>query len=382
MQISGDGIRDINQLTLVVHQNQTPLKYMLIIVGVFALLFVLFIISFFFRVGKPVNEALSDSYYHHVWKNKIIFSPMGNWFELGYEETKADPQTFTVLTRNYGKDNKSIFWRGHEQSVDYASFYIDEHGIPKDNVNVYYDNHYADSLLVVEGADPKTYRPYTLSTDQYAQAWYRDDHSFFVEGEKVNVDVKTFQRINHSLGIDSQSVYSIVKNELISSGPGAVMVTKQAANPGGIIHALSANYGRVGNSIILSNWKNDFALLTFTTIDSVVVINERNLSVDGVLVSDGKIVPDFNVRTFEEIDRDHFKDKAHVYYDGSRMSDADVNTFKVLSEDYAKDAKYAFYKNKILKGVNAATFTFAFNTQIASDGNLSFKDGELIVKGK
>jgi hypothetical protein len=355
---------------------------MLIIAGAFVLLFVLFIISFFLRVGKPVNEALSDSYYHHAWKNKIIFSPMGNWFELGYEETKADPQTFIVLSRDYGKDNKSVFWRGHQQVVDYASFYVDEHGTPKDNFSVYYDNHYSDSLLVVEGADPKTYRPYTLSTDQYGQAWYRDDHSFFVEGEKVDVDARTFQRINNSLGIDSQSVYSIVKNELMSSGPGAVMVTKRTANPGGIIQTLSANYGRVGNSIILSNWKNDFALLTFTTIDSVVVINERNLSVDGVLVSDGKIVPNFDVRTFEEIDRDHFKDKANVYYDGALINDADVNTFEVLSEDYAKDTKYAFYKNKILKGVNAATFSFAFNTQIASDGNLSFKDGELIVEEK
>ncbi|HPH46306.1 MAG TPA: DKNYY domain-containing protein [Chryseolinea sp.] len=353
---------------------------MLIILGALALLFVLFIISFFLRVGKPVNAALSDSYYHHAWKNKIIYSPMGNWFELGYEETNADPQTFTVLAQNYGKDNKSVFWRGFEQAVDYASFYVDEHGTPKDNFKVYYDDHYQDSLLIVKGADPKTYRPYTLTTDQYAQAWYRDDYLFFVEGEKVDVDAKTFKRINNSLGIDSQAVYSIVRNELMSSGPGAVIVTKRAVNPGGVIQALSTDYGRVGNSIILSNWKNDFAMLTFKTIDSVVVINERNLSVDGVLVSDGKIIPEFDVRTFEEIDRDHFKDKAHIYYDGLLISDADVNTFKVLSEEYAKDAKHAFYKNKILSGVNTATFNFAFNTEIASDGNLSFKDGELIEK--
>lgn len=78
---------------------------------------------------------------------------MGNWFELGYTELEADPETFTVLSREFAKDKQQVYWKDHVQNVDHTSFTIDEQGTPRDAQHVYYHYDYGDSLYVIKNAD-------------------------------------------------------------------------------------------------------------------------------------------------------------------------------------------------------------------------------------
>lgn len=326
-------------------------------------------IRFFHRIGKPVDATLSDSYYYHARKNIVVHSPMANWFELGYNEMDADPATFKVLSREFGMDQFSVYWKGKKQQVDRATFKVDENKIPKDAVHVYFERTYKDQLVVVEGADPESYHPLSIEDELVYQRWYKDKYAVYANGQKLNVDPKTFTRINSTLAADSFHLYSVTWNE------DSLEVLQQAANQGGTFIALSENYVRNDNRIILSNWKNKFSILSFTQIDSVRVINDRNLVVNSEWISDGRLVEGLDVDSWVELGRDHFKDKNSVYYDGHKIKGADPGTFKVVYEDYSKDARYVYYKYQVLKNAQPETFEYQYNKNMATDGKLHFRDG-------
>ena len=334
-----------------------------------ALFILLLIVGFFYRIGKSVNIDLSNSYYHHAWKKKIVYSPMGNWFELEYHETDADPETFVVLARDYGKDNQSVYWKGQKQRVDYSSFHIDKENIPKDTRHVYFDQHYQKILQVIDGADPKSYQLYKEGSSAPYQFWHRDVKSYYINGKRLNVDRNTFARINTTLAIDSNSVYAIVaKNDKTE-------VVEKDKRPMGDIKSLSDNYACIGNAILLSNWKNEFAQIHFDHIDSIRVLNERTLVANGKLIKDGILISEADAVTWQELGRDHFKDKTNVYFDGKPLATADPATFEIIFEAYSKDRQHVFYEDRILAGANPSTFVYQYNTGVATDGTLSFKDG-------
>lgn len=333
--------------------------------------------GFFHRIGKPVNLALSDAYYYHAWKNKIVYSPMGNWFELGYKELEADPVSFMVLSNEFGKDRTSIFWKGNPQKVHHPSFTVDAQRIPRDSFHVYNDFGYGDSLFVIDDADPKSYEPFQLNKDLYYNHWGRDKKSIFIDGKRIDVDRATFVLLNNSLAADTASFYSIEMNFEHEAGkPEGIQVVKRAPNPGGVPHVISDTYLQIDNAIVMSNWKNVFSMITFDRIDSVKVIDERNIVINStILVSDGDRLPGVDIPSMEILSRDFFKDKFSVYYDRNKIALADPLTFTLVSEYYSKDEKHAFYKAQVLEGVEPEKFTYENSTDIAGDGKLKFKEG-------
>lgn len=298
---------------------------------------------------------------------------MGNTFELGYHEMEADSATFSVIAQEYGKDNQFIYWKDRKQDVDYLTFEVDAERIPKDAQHVYYYRQQYDStLLVIPGADPQTYRLYKEGARGPYEYWHQDKNSFYVNGQAIAVDRKTFHRLNASLGLDTNYIYAIVYKDYKTE-----VIQKQKA-PTGEARAISENYARIGNSILLSNWKNEFAIVHFKSIDSIRLLDERSLVVNEQLMHDGKLLPDVDVNTWQDLGRDHFKDKNSVYYDGQKIERADPATFQIVFEEYSKDSQHVFYKNKILEGAKPASFTYKYNKDIATDGTLFFKEGELV----
>jgi hypothetical protein len=352
---------------------------LIVILGL--VLAVIFFLAFIFknRLGKPVNEALSDSYYYDPKGNKIIYSPMGNTFELGYSETKADAASFVVLSRYAGKDNKTVYWAGKKTQASPASFVIDSNSIPKDDLHVYFPGNSPDSLYVIEGADPKTYEPLPILNNVYHHYWAQDTSSIFLDGKKVDVDRATFVRLSTFIATDIASIYSIEPSGTIQVGnPSATILVHRGKKPEGEATAINESYVCIGQSIAFSGWKNNFALLAFDKINSIRAIDERNIFADNVLVSDGKKIEGIDNASFEIIQRDYFKDKNSAYYDAEKIPLANPQTFVVVYEEYSKDDRHVFYKREVLGGVDPNTFTYDYASGIATDGNLSFKDGQLV----
>lgn len=349
------------------------------------ILVVIFFLVFIFknRLGKPINEVVSDSYYYDPRGNKIIYSPMGNTFELGYTETEADAASFVVLSRYAGKDSKTVYWKGKKTKADPSSFIIDSNRIPKDDLHVYFPGDSPDSLYVIKGADPKTYEPLPTLNNVYYHYWAQDTSSIFLDGKKVDADKATFVRLNTSIATDVSSIYSIEPSGTLTVGnPGATILVHRGTKPAGEAKAINESYARIGQSIAFSGWKNKFALLTFDQINSIRVVNERNVLVDNVLISDGKKIEGIDGASLEIIQRDYFKDKNSVYYDAEKIPLADPQTFVVVYEEYSKDNQHVYYKTDVLDGAKPNAFTIDYASGIASDGNLSFKDGQVVTEKK
>lgn len=328
---------------------------------------------FFYRIGEPIDPAKSKSYYRHAWKDKFVHSMMGNWFELSYTEFEADKKTFQVLSEDFAKDNTTVFWCGQPQPADARTFQIDSFRTPKDRQQVYMAPDYGDKILVVQGAHPDSYQP-ILINNKISVDWYKDHSAYFLNGRQVLTDYLSFEIVNETLAADKNHVY-VIKPESISSLARNKVLTQRAKRPSGQCKALNANYAKIGNTIVLSNWKTEFAMLPFEKIDSVSAIDERRIIVDGQLISDGVLLPDFNANSFVNLDRDYIRDSKNVYYNSQKIEGADPATFEVPYEDYSKDKNHVYYKGVVLPEARPNSFVLQYNTGIATDGQHQYKDG-------
>ena len=78
-------------------------------------------------LGSHVDKELSDNHYYNNSKTKIIYSSMGNWFELGKTEMEADVKSFEVFNRFLSKDKDRIYFKEYpagDGETDLSSFYV------------------------------------------------------------------------------------------------------------------------------------------------------------------------------------------------------------------------------------------------------------------
>lgn len=336
---------------------------------------------FLFKIGDPVNIKISDSYYHHYRKNLIVYSPMGNWFELGYFELDADVESFQPINTDFGRDKNSIFWKGRKQAVDYATFQIDASGIIKDKNHVYTTNGKEYNFLeIIEGADTKTYQLLDPSLPQHKrQSWFRDINAVYYKNKKIQGDPETFKPLNDAIAIDSQYIYSIVNQR----GEGMYVldvdeVIQKHKMIEGEIHVINDTYVRIGNAIITAFTKEEFTLYTFETIKSIKTIDYFTIVVNDILIYKGIQCPEVDNETFEALEYGFSKDKENIYYNGKKIAGASVSGFEIISPDYCKDGRNVYYKDTVVKEANPKTFKSTSENEIWEDGKNKYKNGKII----
>ncbi|OXG02263.1 DKNYY family protein [Flavobacterium araucananum] len=335
---------------------------------------------FLFKIGKPVNLKVSNSYFHHYRKNLIVYSPMGNWFELGYFESEADVATFQPINEDFGKDKNTIFWKGKKQWVDYDTFKIDA-SVIKDKNHVYNSNGKKfDVLEIIEDADPKTYQLLDPSIKDYQKYnWFKDVNAVYYKNKRVEGDPATFKPLNDAIAVDANFIYAIITYR----GEGLEVmevndVVRKHKRIDGEIHSINETYAQIGNSIVSAFTKAEFELNTFDTIATVKKIDYWKIIVNDVLINKGIIVPEIDVKTFEILDYNFSKDKNHVYYDCKKIKEANYSSFKIISEEYSKDSKHVYFKDVIIKEANPETFKVTSQYGIWEDGENQFKNGEIL----
>lgn len=309
------------------------------------------------KPGRPVDKQKSGSYFLNS-KGKIVYSQNGNWFELGVNETDADAKSFKVLSEDIGMDKDSVYYRGMAQKrVQRSSFYIDG-DIPKDALHAFYID-YAWGLMVITGADPKTYEKVKDHIN-----WTRDKDHYFYSWKMLTVDRNTFTFINPVFSQDKDSVYVMADLGKFQS----IMPSKGPAT------AVNDQYIRIRNTIYFA-YVHPEPMLRSNTFDSirqmrsiannVLLVNEKTLITYGEKFKYDKVdIASFQVYKVTDSamakagfsDDRYSKDKNNVYYEGVLIKDADVNTYKPLYYGFGKDAKNAFYETNLLNGVDAASF--------------------------
>ncbi|MFB9079084.1 DKNYY domain-containing protein [Flavobacterium procerum] len=360
------------------------MKVFYIVLAIIVLI-VLGIRYFVFRIGKPVNLEVSNSYFHHYRKNLIVYSPMGNWFELGYFESEADVATFQPINEDFGKDKNNVFWKGRKQLVDHDTFKVEDFYIIKDKNHVYHLNgRKFYELEIINGADPKTYQLLDASiTDYRRHYWTKDGYSVYYKNKKINADPKTFRPLNNAIAVDADFIYAILSyrgegNEMVEVDE----VIQKHKMIEGEIHAINETYARIGNSVVSAFTKSEFEINTFDSIATTQEIDYWNIMVNDVLINKGTIYPEIDAKSFEALRYDFSKDKNGVYYDFKKIKGADYSSFEILSDQYSKDNQHVYFEDVILKGANSKKFEFSSQHAIWEDGENQYKNGKIITSKK
>ncbi|MEK9712150.1 MAG: DKNYY domain-containing protein [Thalassolituus sp.] len=161
----------------------------------------------------PVDKEISDQYY--TKDSQAYFVMMGNFFELGAQLIDgADVSTFSVLSKEYARDSKHIYFNGKiVETIDYDSFELLSRLYAKDKHAVYIygnreeradvlsfevlgfdvpgseaqgDSYYAKDKNavwyfhdVLEGADPESFEAFSDPKSG------KDDRHFYNDGHAV-----------------------------------------------------------------------------------------------------------------------------------------------------------------------------------------------------
>lgn len=190
------------------------------------------------KYEKPVDKDKSGYYYYTLGKKHIVYKykqksfgiPLG-WHREIIEE--ADPETFTVIHKLYGKDKNNVFYSTYKMDADPVTFELnpENHSYATDKNHVYFagkrinnadpasfritDSKARDKdhvflslfedkekgiLKIVDKADPETYT-------RVNRNFSKDKNAYFYMDERTNADVETFRLLSEDTGIDKDSIY-------------------------------------------------------------------------------------------------------------------------------------------------------------------------------
>ena len=294
-------------------------------------------------LGNPVDIEKSNNHYYDNSKSQIRYSRMGNWFELGNTQIKADVQSFQVLNKWLSRDKDHIFFEAHpveNLKIDANEFYIKNEdymtNLGFDNEHVYafetaYKNKKTYSIAkVIENANPKTFM-------RTGWSWANDKKNHFYGTQKLDTDFDSFEILNDYFAKDS--IRGFVRNAKIFE-------PFEADTP--TLHILDeSSHGIDKNNVYWITFftKKGPYLLTipYTDASKVKFLNRYFLQIDNRIYFDGVFRKDIDTQSFEIINLSYAKDAAHVYYKGQPIEGADAASFKQMEGSYKYQDKNGIY---------------------------------------
>jgi len=292
--------------------------------------------------GKLVNEELSDSYYYTRDSERIVYSPMGNWFSLGKHEMEVDMATFQVLGRDYAKDEEHAYFKSRaiNSPIDVPSFQVKSGFMPIDKNNVYVlvddlyylDDSDAEGFQILEGADAETY-------EQLGYDFAKDKNFVYRNNVKcTEVAHESFEVINYQFCKDAKGVYHYRYDKPLLKIEDANISEVIALTNFCIRDDINVYvYIDSANKIFSFPFKNSEEIRFFSDYSNLIKIDNR-------IYYNGLIMDDVDASTFEEIEYGYTKDKDHVFFHGKIVEEADVTTFRYNERNYTFSDKKNVYE--------------------------------------
>lgn len=346
----------------------------------FFLLPVLLLQACFSRFSGEVDKDISDSYYYAKRSGEIVYSPMGNWFELGYDKMDADIATFKPIARDFGKDKNHVYYKSSPlPEADYATFVV-ENDIIKDKNHVYALD-YSD-LVIIKDADPLSFH-YLASKNDYSRKWAKDDFNYFLYNKKVDVDYKSFRELKNEIVVDKRFIYDIVNIQENQEIGNAEYGLERIDSVIGEIQELTDVYARMGNNIYANHSHSGFQKIAFDSITAVEVIVTEHIVVNETLLIKGEKFPfaAVDIASFENVGGsepyEYTRDKNHIYYEGKVLPNADLATFQIIKWGYGKDKKNVYFLETIVEGADPETFIYDEKKFDFVDGKNIYRAGKI-----
>ena len=375
-------------------------------------------------LGGIVNKEKSDRYFRGWNKKDVYFKQFYGMKGINYVKYHrlegADGSSFVVLKENLAMDNQSVFYSTIKQDqLDRPSFYLNQYGVECDKKGVY-TLHYdkikkGNYFKLVDGADPRSFR--YLEAEIYNKVarnkFAQDDYSVFkatpyeYEYLKTDMHSPSFRILNQHFATDKDSVYLFLKDGIV-----AIPVVEGKLEPMGpflwnndVIYAVgesarkwraipvkdpnsvslgfdvegyksrskvSVPYLWVDKTLYLWDELYHYGWLDMATLtdyphagyykDKDHVYYREKVNEEDEDRLPGRLLPEADPGTFEELKSNVFRDKNNIYAQGMLLVDVDPDTFTKIEDIYGvfkdKDRVYISVSGRlvVIKDADPSTF--------------------------
>ena len=303
-------------------------------------------------LGNAFDEEVSENHYYNNSRTDVIYSPMGNWFELGKAEMGVDMKSFKVLNSVLSKDKDHVYYESYtikDRDIDIPSFqakangYMTNYGFDKNNV-YFLETDYKDGegyaiSTIIQEADPESFQ-------KIDHDWGKDASNYFYRNKVIEVDYSTFRNLHNYFSKDDSTVYMHYNGSFMKISASAPTFT--------IVD--TSDYAYDKNNLYHPSFEKDDAngiqLLTIEhdDIDKIKLYNKHYLLSGG-----------------------------NIYYRGLMIEGATRTSFEVISDRYAKDETTVFFEEKKVEGADVKTFKISDDGLIVYDKHGNYRDGKLFV---
>jgi hypothetical protein len=305
-------------------------------------------------LGRAVDPEVSENYYFGRFGRTVVHCRTGNWLKLGHAVMDADHATFRPLAPNVGVDRDRVYFREHPQPHISRERFVVDGLVLRDDEHVYVTKSRPPRLVVLEGADPATFR-YIFPESVNPRQWARDASRYYLNHEPIDVDVETFRFLNNQFVADGTRIFT---------REGGLRPVSEVTGP---IEVLNAYHLRMGDRILSGGLKGA-RILDFDAIEELREISPLVLVINGAVYARGEPfpVPGVDPASFEAWpgNQSFARDANAVYFIFHRMvriEEADRETFAPFEGygSYARDAHRIFYRDRVLTDADPETFEIA-----------------------
>ena len=297
-------------------------------------------------LGLPVDEKISDSHYYTKDKKDVIYSSMGNWFELGKSEMDVDIASFQVLNSKLSKDKNRAYYMNfpiNDVSIDLNSFHstnavwMTHYGLDKNKVYRFSTLDYMQAkTMIIEEADPKSFKIIDGN-------WAEDHKNRFYRDKKIDVDYQTFEIINKTFCKDKNDAFYYANdtfNRFNAHLESFQKINEQYVKDKDYLYFYVYYFDKKAMNTLSSIPYQDFKDVSF--------LNAIYLKIGNKVYANGIELPKANSDTFKVLDEYYAKDQNHVYYIGSIIQGADTKTFGLDNQlNLFKDKNHSYVGGEI-----------------------------------
>lgn len=300
------------------------------------------------REENRVDRSKSRYYFYSKDNTQILYDEGQSLFTQNYKEVPADVSTFEPISAAFGKDDKHVFFKDIKlENGDAATIYWDQSlDLAKDRTYAYFPNPKGNRLVIIEDADPETYRKVVMY--EPCLHWFFDKNHYFYNHRKTEADRETLCFDCPFFPYDKNYIYFVV-----SSDEEKVVIEKMAYT------------GAV--TVINDKMVHDDRYIYFT------------LGCDSAIL---RLVEFKAIESFQIHDYEHsiFEIDKLIYFAGIRML-LDAASFEVLRSSYSKDKDKVLYGSIVIEGADPETFV-VLNSTYTKDKNHVYENGEILNQYK
>lgn len=308
--------------------------------------------------GDPVDVTISDNHYYTKDKKDVIYSPGGNWFEVGSEKIGIeDIESLEILNASLCKDKNKAYFRYkpiNDVDIDINSLKTapeswnvhDSYAMDKNYVYFFssFGGYSNQKSKIIVGADPEHF---TVVNNSGTGLWAKDNKHYFFDNNRIDVHYDSFELLSNIFGKDKYKAFCYNHNTFQQF---EVDITT--------FEMLGDIYAKDKNNIY-----------HFASHDS----NNEDLN---------KLytIPYIDFKEVTTWDYGYVRVANKVYFGGEEIPETDANTFQSFIDyyGYAKDKKHVYFYGNMIKNADPITFTWDQKNYCYKDKNHSYSDGKMI----